>query len=271
MTGGSVLLIGRSPQFSPNRVQDDTAILNIVARELEGRGYDVLCISEDMLTEAQDSDTPILTMARSDRALDMMPGNNCINSADSIRLCRDRDRHTMLLKRHGIPIPRTTLTRTDSIPDVTFPVWIKRGQGPTQYAQDVCLLRCISELKQALDNYKNRGIETAVLQEHIHGDLIKFYNIPQAGFFRWRYAGTHGIKFDNEEHNGNPHCYNFDLSELVEITTRAAQVSGLEIMGGDAIITAEGRIYIIDINDWPSFSSCRQEAGVAIADIFDKL
>jgi D-alanine-D-alanine ligase-like ATP-grasp enzyme len=39
----------------------------------------------------------------------------------------------------------------------------------------------------------------------------------------------------------------------------------LDIFGGDAIITPEGRIYLIDINSWPSFARVRTEAAVQIA------
>jgi len=39
----------------------------------------------------------------------------------------------------------------------------------------------------------------------------------------------------------------------------------IDVYGGDAIIDAEGRISIIDFNDWPSFSRCREEAADAIA------
>ena len=46
---------------------------------------------------------------------------------------------------------------------------------------------------------------------------------------------------------------------------RLAQLVGIEVYGGDAIIDSEGRFYIIDFNDWPSFSRCRDEAAEAIA------
>lgn len=36
-------------------------------------------------------------------------------------------------------------------------------------------------------------------------------------------------------------------------------------MGGDAIITEKGEIYIIDFNDWPSFAPIKDLASKAIA------
>ena len=50
-----------------------------------------------------------------------------------------------------------------------------------------------------------------------------------------------------------------------DIATRASRVLSLPIYGGDAIITPDGNIHLIDFNDWPSFSSCRDEAAKAIA------
>ena len=46
-----------------------------------------------------------------------------------------------------------------------------------------------------------------------------------------------------------------------------AMVSGecFAIFGGDCIITPDGKINIIDLNDWPSFSPCAEEASEAIA------
>ncbi|MFS6554926.1 hypothetical protein VPJ68_05445, partial [Parabacteroides distasonis] len=41
--------------------------------------------------------------------------------------------------------------------------------------------------------------------------------------------------------------------------------------GGDAIVTADGNFVIIDFNDWPSFSRCRDEAAEAIAEYVKKM
>ena len=45
----------------------------------------------------------------------------------------------------------------------------------------------------------------------------------------------------------------------------AAKTIGLEIYGGDCIVTADGEIFIIDLNDFPSFSAIRAEAAKEIA------
>ena len=40
---------------------------------------------------------------------------------------------------------------------------------------------------------------------------------------------------------------------------------GLEIYGGDAVVTPEGELFLIDLNDWPSFTGCQADASDAIA------
>ena len=43
-------------------------------------------------------------------------------------------------------------------------------------------------------------------------------------------------------------------------------VTGAQLLyGGDAVVSSEGDIRIIDFNDWPSFSACRDDAAKAIA------
>ena len=46
----------------------------------------------------------------------------------------------------------------------------------------------------------------------------------------------------------------------------AAESIGLEIYGGDCIVSEDGAIYIIDMNDFPSFSAIRDEAAGEIAE-----
>ena len=50
-----------------------------------------------------------------------------------------------------------------------------------------------------------------------------------------------------------------------DIVYMAAKSIGLKIYGGDCIVDSEGRIYLIDLNDFPSFSSVREEAAREIA------
>ena len=99
---------------------------------------------------------------------------------------------------------------------------------------------------------------------HIAGDIIKFYGVG-SNFFTHSYPQPGKTKFNLEAINGAPQHHPFDKEALAHIAAKAARALGLTIFGGDAIITAQGEIFIIDINDFPSFSAVREQAAAQIA------
>ena len=62
-----------------------------------------------------------------------------------------------------------------------------------------------------------------------------------------------------------PQHFHVDEEALKENALRAAKATGMEIFGGDCIVSPDGSSAIIDFNDWPSFAPCRDEAAPAIA------
>ena len=46
--------------------------------------------------------------------------------------------------------------------------------------------------------------------------------------------------------------------------------AGLDVFGGDVIVSSRGELTLIDLNDWPSFAPCRERAAYAIADFIIK-
>ena len=119
----------------------------------------------------------------------------------------------------------------------------------------------------ALQAFARRGIGSAVGLQHVPGDLIKFYGVEGTGFFYYYYptAGGHFSKFGLERANGAPGGYAFDVAALKRTADRAARLSGLTVYGGDCIVRPAGDFCLIDFNDWPSFSLCKDEAAAAIA------
>jgi len=59
--------------------------------------------------------------------------------------------------------------------------------------------------------------------------------------------------------------YPFDEESLAGATSRAAAALGLEVYGGDAIVSQDGAISVIDLNAWPSFALFRSVAAAKIA------
>ena len=102
-------------------------------------------------------------------------------------------------------------------------------------------------------DFRARGIRVAAVQAHRPGDEIKFYGVAGGPFFHWFYSGP-------------SRGYAFDHAALPRLAARAAQAAGLEVFGGDVIVSSSGELTLIDLNDWPSFAPCREAAADAIAD-----
>jgi glutathione synthase/RimK-type ligase-like ATP-grasp enzyme len=66
--------------------------------------------------------------------------------------------------------------------------------------------------------------------------------------------------------NGEATGIPFDVNELKRQSDKAAEILNVPVYGGDCVILSDGRMEIIDFNDWPSFARCREEAGVKIAE-----
>jgi hypothetical protein len=92
------------------------------------------------------------------------------------------------------------------------------------------------------------------VQRHTDGDLIKFYGVGPGQWFTWFYH-------DPSTARRLP----FELEDLAAQAELAASAVRVEIFGGDAIVTPDGKIFVIDINSWPSFARVRAEASVQIA------
>jgi hypothetical protein len=76
-----------------------------------------------------------------------------------------------------------------------------------------------------------------------------------SNWFEWLYHSDKGML-----------GYTFEVLALRRAAFGAAAALGLEIFGGDAIVQADGKPVIIDINAWPSYARYRDSAAQAIAD-----
>ena len=97
--------------------------------------------------------------------------------------------------------------------------------------------------------FAERGIPFVIAQEHVPGDLVKFYGVRNsarsndANWFQWFYHGDKGML-----------GHSFDQARLSKAGHEAAAALGLEVFGGDAVIKANGEPMIIDLNAWPSYA-----------------
>lgn len=273
----NVLFIFRAPEFSPNMEDKDATILKAVADRVKDMGHTVRFMKETELTQPQTDVQTVFSMGRRESTVRILgemqrTGIKVSNSPASIVLSSDRADQTRRLMGCGIPVPPTTVTELDS--DVSypgFPLWIKRGDGFSQNPRDVAYVATLEEAEDHLCWMRRQGYRTAVCSRHLDGDLLKFYGVAGGAqpFFYWYYAADGHSKFGLERRNGTAQVYGFDQDCLRTVCESAARVAGLTVYGGDCIVDRDGGVFLIDLNDWPSFSRCRQEAAGAIGALVD--
>jgi GTP:adenosylcobinamide-phosphate guanylyltransferase len=261
--------IYRELAHSPGRETDDAEILRATARSLSEYGFRVDLKSPDELPESDDAAgiPPFLfVMCERGEVIRRLSawerqGVRIVNSPSAIRNT-DRERAIALFSEKAVPFPRSVLVATADREAHSFPLpcWIKRADVHSTQAGDVSFADSPEQLLQRLSALLARGIARAVLQEHVTGDLIKFYGVREVeenaalDWFEWFYHR-------DQQLSRHP----FEVSELREAVSRAAGALGLDVFGGDAIATPTGRIVLIDLNAWPSFALYRLEAAERIA------
>lgn len=267
----TIVGVSRGNEYSPNHIGNDAAIFKEVADALRKAGCRVDVYPESEFVERGITADVIFDMARDRATIARLKeleqqGSLVVNSAFGIDNCI-RQPMTELLLENGIPHPESVVlaVEEDVCPSV-YPCWIKRGNSHALVREDVCYVTCREEALGVLTDFKRRNIPTAVVNEHLEGDLIKFYGVSGTDFFYWFYPSPRShSKFGLEVINGEAKGFSFEEGELKAVCDRAAKVLNVPVYGGDCVVSADGSFKIIDFNDWPSFARCREEAGKAIA------
>ena len=276
----TILGISRSPQFSPNSVDRDAAIFAAVSSRLRRAGHEVYVITEDLYITVDLSELDLVfSMARSTFVLEALEeaarsGKVCVVNNPTALLQGNRLHLMQAFQEAGLPQPafaRLLLNQDVDFlplpPPITYPVWLKRADACAQSAADVQYAPNEQAVREVVGKLSAQGVAEVLAVSHVPGDLIKFYGVQGTDFFHYSYPteGDNFSKFGLEAHNGSPSHYAVSVEALKALADCAAEVSGFTIYGGDAIVSADGRIWLIDFNDWPSFSSCRRQAATAIA------
>lgn len=268
--------IMRAGAYSPNHIGNDAAIFNATADQLRKRGCTVNIYSEEQFNSGKTNEKIILNMCREQESIKRLQhlednGHIVINSGYGIENCT-RERMTRILLGNNIPYPDSIIVNTNEAVVEQLRkaginnCWIKRGDFHAMHKEDVSYVRHAEEAQEVLQEYFYRGIKRAVINRHLVGDLIKFYGMRGSTFFYWFYPFDDGhSKYGLEAINGKSKGIDFDIEHLKKICQNASEALGVEIYGGDCIVSPEGDIRIIDFNDWPSFAPCRNEAAPFIA------
>jgi glutathione synthase/RimK-type ligase-like ATP-grasp enzyme len=254
--------IKRKEKYSPNQTINDSLILAKTSEELVKSGAKCAIIGEDEIGSYVSEADCIFSMARGADSVNRLielnnRGTLIVNNPKSVLNCY-RASLSVKLKENGITFPYSKIVKTNSeeqykISDVgERKIWLKRGDVHAIHREDVTLVYGDEELHFLLREFASRDIKDAVIQEHIYGDVIKFYAVKGTSFFYWYYV------------NGNNH-FRIDINHLKSLAFKSADILDLTVYGGDAIVSEDGTITIIDINDWPSFAPIRDEASRYIA------
>jgi hypothetical protein len=259
--------IYREKRFSPGaHAAGDAEILELTRAALERAGYRTMLIAPESLPALSSPAPVVFSMCQSLEALVLLQewerqGILVLNSPAAVRACYRLPLVTAL-SQTTLPFPRsvvipldeTTLTAASwpAWPASTAGWWVKRGDVHAMQADDVLFVRHIADLPAQLARLHQRGIAHAIVQEHMAGQEWKFYAVR-----------GHGVLHAFAPHDA--HCQPIDYARLNILAQQASEVLGLDIYGGDCLLTADGTLYLIDINDWPSFRGCRPIAATHIA------
>ena len=269
----------RELEHSPGREADDAGILEATGRRLGDGGAGFLVDYRAPATLTGDEDALpalVFSMCEGLAALERVSrwesrGVCVVNSARSVANTH-RERMIPLLDGRRVPTPESRLLEGESpLPrgasedDLFSACWVKQATEHKTREGDVVFATSASAVRDAVGRLRSLGLPRAVVQRHVEGDLVKFYGVAGgpdaalggtagASWFRWFYP---------KEKPVSGHA--FDERALGEIACRAAEALGLEVWGGDAIVTPAGEIFVIDVNAWPSFALFRDEAADHIA------
>ncbi|MBI5808776.1 MAG: hypothetical protein HZA74_10295 [Ignavibacteriales bacterium] len=261
--------VRREQLYSPNHVGNDAMIFMKTVEHLTELGVDVKIYEEQDLAKIEIKEQFVFSMAQGVEGTEILlqlekQGKFIINSPQG-SINSYRINMVKILPEKGIPFPKSLIVSIDEKDKIKFEdfnarkIWIKRGDVHAVHREDVTLVYSEDERKNIFREFEKRGITEVVLQEHLDGDVIKFYAIVGSPLFHWYYL------------NGVNHTP-FDKDKLVELAQNSAIALGLDVYGGDAVVAQDGSISIIDINDWPSFAPVRDEASEQIAKlIFQKV
>lgn len=256
----------RELQNSPNRESDDALILKAVMDQLS------ILKTECVLMTPEEFDTAdvrgfdlIVPMCETYprlmrlKKIEAETGVVVVNPADSVLGCYRTRMLPAFETTPGLNYPLSEIRPTAAAGrapayGAEAGWWLKRGDVHNTCTHDVVFAKDWAEADRIRREFQSREIKDMVIQRHEDGDLIKFYGVGPGQWFTWFYhdpSTARRLPFEIE-----------DLAQQAELAAAAVKV---EVFGGDAIVTPSGKIYVIDINSWPSFARVRTEAAVQIA------
>ena len=265
-----IAAILRAGIFSPNHIANDAAILHAAVGELRRRGCIVNVYTETEFCEKQIDEEVVLAMCRGQKTLDKIQrledeGRIVVNSGYGIENCI-RMILVRLLADAGVPLPDSFVVETDvdvrkRLVKAGFGAcWVKKGDAPVHHLEDMARCRHPEEAQEILHEFFFRHISKAVVSKDIPGEKVRCYGIAASGWFHCFMPFRSGDNLQDEKGDSFG-----KYEEIKKICMQAAEVLKIDIFGCDVVIAPDGRCYLVNFDDWPSFAPIRKEAAKEIA------
>lgn len=286
-----LLSIARDVMYSPNNEAKDAAIFSATLDNLRAQGWQIESCSEAEwngmdVKSVTESYGGIIHMARKMRSLMRLERVRIpvVNAPQSVRtVAKSREMTLTLLQQAGVSVPQwwayepeeDEMFMCEPQLQLLLPGWVKAMREEGAKAEDVCYVDSPLEADARILQFAAENVPDIVVTKHVDGELIKCYAVQtdeEMSFFHWfRPQQMNYSKFgEAEHHNRQMTDFNVDEASLRLLAMKIGQALGLQIFGFDAIVQADGTLTVIDVNDWPSFSVCRDEAAEAIATMITK-
>lgn len=242
------LFVLRAPEYSPGRVDDDREIMMAV----KARAGVGAVVREEELSKVTCCPSFVFSMARRPESLERLrqweaQGTKVINPPEGVENCR-RSRIENLMRKHELPTPPQ---------EGLCGYWLKRGDTSVTRAGELLYCKDKEELEKGKRLFAQQGITDYVVQAHVEGEVVKFYGVEGRGFWLTQ-TGTLTL-------TGTLNTLSNLKKRIREAAEKVSRLANVPVYGGDAVVTSDGDFYIIDFNDWPSFSMCREEAASKLA------
>lgn len=263
----AVLGIAREQRFSPGaHAAADAAILALTQDALVQAGYATRLITPERLPKEPVARV-VFAMCQSPEALAILQhwegqGVYVCNAPAAVLACY---RHALLrlLNQAALPCPPSTvislgtegkiIVTEDDVPPSASGWWVKRGDVHAMQADDVRFVRDHKDITSQLLQLRQRNVPAAIVQAHVTGQEIKFYALRGHGLLHYQARGDAFWRLP-------------DPAPLRQLVVQAGNALGLEVYGGDCVVTSRGDLVLLDVNDWPSFRPCQAQAAIRIAE-----
>jgi len=248
-------LVPREARYSFGKRDADQRVLQRTGQHLAEAGHEVAVVEPQRLQGRLDVPAFVLSMSEDCETLRVLRhlaarGSVVLNSPRSVwQTCQ---RSTMLasLQQAGIAVPPSCLVPTVVGHAAHAPVWVKRPDYHRLRETDVSYAVTAGDVERTFAKFAAAGIGTAILQTHCHGQVLKCYVVGR--------QLIHVSPAPPPQQRGRLH----------DLCAQTGRALGLHIFGVDVVIE-NGLPVVIDVNDWPSFSPCCDEAAKAIARLVD--